>query len=467
MASTISFSGVGSGIDFGVVRDAILAQRSIPIQQIQSKANDYSSRINSLKQLNTALASLTTAAEGLKNRELGTGRNVITGDATLVTATATSVASLGSFDLNVSRIATTLSQSSRAYTSSTATVLAGAATEATFELRKGGASEGTLITIDSTNNTLAGLRDAINAADAGVTATIVDISGDGTQQRIVLNSKETGASGRVELIETSATGTATDLSLTSLNPPDGDFAKLDAAFTLNGLNLTRSSNTFSNAVEGVTITIKKAGTTSVNVTQSNDIENKLRAFVNAYNGIQDAIASQYTKDGRGRPTGVLAGDSTLRGIQQELRSAVGAISDDNGGAFSSLSQIGVTSTDDGHLVFDSTVYSEKFKTNSDDIRSLLFGKTENETGLFQSIHSVSNGLSDSVIGSVQTTIQGYQSSVTSLNNTVTKRQESLSRLRDSLIKQFSIADAAIGELNSQQSSLKSIISSLTGNNNDS
>ena len=465
MANTISFSGVGSGIDFGTIRDAILSQRAVPINRLQSKVSSYNSQIDSLKQLNTALASLTTAAEGLKDRDLGTGRNAITGDATVVTATADSKANLGAFDLNVTRIATNLTQASHSYASTTTPVLAGSATTATFELRKGGTSPGTVITIDSTNNTLAGLRDAINSANAGVTATIVDLNGDGTQQQIILNSKETGASGRVELVETTATGTGTDLNIRSLNPPDGDFTKLDAAFNLNGLNLTRSTNSISNAVEGVTLTLKKAGAASINITQSTDVENKLRGFVNAYNVIQDAVASQYKKDAKGRPTGVLAGDSTLRNVQQQLRSAVGAISDDNGGIFNSLSQIGITSTDDGHLTFDSTVYGEKLKTNSDDIRALLFGKTESQTGLFQNIHAVSNGLSDSVIGSVQTTISGYESSVTSLNASISHRQEAISRLKDSLTKQFSAADAAIGLLNSQQTSLKSIVNSLNYNSN--
>ena len=211
MASTVSFSGVGSGIDFSVIRDAILTQRSVPITQMQSKVNDYNSRINSLKQLNTALASLTTAAAALTQRDLGTGRNLVTGDANVVTGTSDSKANLGSFDLNVTRLATTLNQASRSYAETTTPILAGAATEATFELRKGGATEGKSIKIDSTNNTLAGLRDAINAANAGVTATIVDVSGNGTDQQLVLNSAETGTKGRVELVETSATGTAVSI----------------------------------------------------------------------------------------------------------------------------------------------------------------------------------------------------------------------------------------------------------------
>jgi flagellar hook-associated protein 2 len=466
MATNVSFSGLGSGIDFGIVRDAILTQRSAPITQLQSKVSNYNGRIEALKQLNASLAALTTSAETLTNRELGTGRNGVTSDATVATASATSKAVLGNFDLNVTRIATNLTQASRNYSSSTDPFLAGGATTGTFELQKGGVSPGTTITIDSTNNSLEGLRDAINAANAGVTANVVDIKGDGTEFQLVLNSNETGDTGRVELVETSTTGTGADLNLRSLNPPDGDFTKLNAAFTLNGLSLTRPTNAVSDAVTGVNLTLKKAGTSTITITQSTDIENKLRGFVNAYNAIQDFVAGQYKKDAKDRPTGILAGDSTLRGIQQQLRSAISTVSSDNGGNFDSLSQIGITSTDSGQLEFDSTVLNDKLKTNPDDVKALLYGATEGKSGLFNSIHELTKGLSDDVTGSVQNSIKGYQNSVKSLNDSISNRLESLNRLRDSLTRQFAAADAAIGQINNQGTALTSIIKSLEPKSNN-
>lgn len=461
----ISFSGLGSGIDFGVVRDAIIAQRSVPITRLQSKVGNYNNRIESLKQLNTALAALTSAAQTLTNRELGTGRNAVTGDNSIATASATSAASLGGFNINVSRLATSLTQSSRSYSSATEPILFGGATTATFELRTGGVSPGTEITIDATNNTLEGLRDAINSSGAGITASIVDLSGDGTQQQIVLSSGKTGAVNRVELVETSSTGTGGDLNLRSLNPPDGDFSKLDAALSVNGLDITRPTNSISDAVAGVNITLKKTGSTSITITQSTDIENKLRGFVTAYNTIQDAIAGQYKLDSSNRPTGVLAGDPTLRNIQQQLKNVINTISESNGGVFNSLSQIGITTSQDGKLALDSTVLNAKLATNLEDVRSLLYGKTESQTGIFQKALEISGDLSNDITGSVQTAITGYQSSISSLNDNITRRLESLNRLRQSLTLQFAAADAAIGQINSQGTALTSIIKSLEPRNN--
>jgi flagellar hook-associated protein 2 len=463
MASTVNFSGLGSGLDFTAIRDAIIAQRQLPVNQIQTKVNSYNNRIVALKGLNTVLASLTAASAALTDRSLGGGRSGTAVNDAVATITATSAANLGNFNLNVTRLATSLTQSSRAYGSTTDPVLAGGATTATFELRTGGAATGTEITIDSSNNTLAGMRDAINNANAGVTATIVDITGDGTQQELVLSSAGTGASGRVELVETSATGTLTDMNLATVNPADGDFSKLDASFSVNGINLTRSSNTVSNAVAGVTLTLKSTGTTAINITQSADIENKLKDFVTAYNAIQDVVAQNYTKDAAGRPTGILAGDPTLRAVQQQLRSALNTISDANGGPLTSLSDIGVTVGSDGKLALDSDVLNEKLQTNSGDVRALLYGATSGDSGLFTAISQISGGMSDTVTGSVQSSITGYQSSVKSMNDSISRKMEALTRLRDALTKQFAAVDAAIGQLNSQGTTLTSIMTSLNSN----
>ena len=461
MASTTSFSGVGSGIDFSVIRDAILNERTRPVTQMQTKVSDYTSRVDALTKLNASLASLTSASELLTSRDLGSGRSAATGDGTIVTATAATTATLGTFDINVTRLASSLAQASRSFTSTDTAVLAGGATTGTFELRKGGASTGTAITIDSTNNTLSGLRDAINNANAGVTASIVDVNGDGTGQQLVLRSADSGSTGRVELVETSSTGTLADLNLRSINPPDSDFSKLDASLTVNGLAITRSTNTISNAVDGVTLNLKKTGSTTVGVTQSTDIENKLRGFILAYNAVQDFAATQYKKDSANKPTGILAGDTTLRNVQQQLRDATRAISADNGGSLTSLSDLGITKDADGKLTLDSAAFNETLKNHPDDVKALLYGKTSSQHGLFQKINTVAKGISDSVTGSVQTAITGYKSSITSLNSRISDRITALNSLKESLTKQFSVADAAIGQLNSQGTALTSVIKSLT------
>lgn len=466
MASEVTFSGLGSGIDFDVVRDAILASKSRPITLLQGKVNNYSGRIGAFKDLNAAIAALATASDALTNRDLGFGRATNTSDALIATATADAKTTIGQYNLSISRLATSFTQNSRSYASEDTAVLAGGATTATFELRKGGSPTGVAITIDSTNDSLAGLRDAINQADAGITATIVDIDGTGTSNQLVLTSDETGATGRVEIFETTSTGTLADLSLTNLNPPDSDFSKLDASLSINNLNITRSSNTISDAVTGLNLSLKQTGDVNITVSQSTDIENKLRAFVNAYNAVQDLFGAQYAKDENNRPTGVLAGEATFKFIQRQIAGLVRTEAPNNGGSLTGLSALGITADKTGKLTLDTTVLNERLTANTDDVRSLLFGATDSDTGVFQSIQTIVDSIGDEVSGTIQTAIKGYESSIENLNKSINNRLDYISRLRESLTRQFAAADAAIGQLNGQGSALTSIINSLNTSRDD-
>jgi len=95
----------------------------------------------------------------------------------------------------------------------------------------------------------------------------------------------------------------------------------------------------------------------------------------------------------------------------------------------------------------------------------MFGRTAGQTGIFQSAYTVSNSMSDNITGSVQTAINGFQSSIKSLNDSVANRMEALNRLRDSLSRQFAAADAAIGQLNGQGTALTNLLKSLQSSNN--
>lgn len=468
MAGLANFSGLGSGIDFGKLSEAILAEKSRPISQIQARSAQIGKTNDAFKQLNAKLVTLTEAANALTNKEIGKGRQGSSSATDKVLPTVTATAATGTFDVTVTRLATSLAQASRVYASTNDTVLAGGATTATFELRLGDAATGTAITLNSANNTLKGLRDAINNANAGVSATIVDTDGSGTQNKLVLSSAATGAAGRVQLVETTATGTAADLALASLNPPGAttDFSALDAQFTVNGLPLTRSSNIVSNALTGVTLNLLSNGTSNIKVTENTaELESKVKAFVTAYNDVQDFIGAQYNKDATGRPTGALVGESTLRTVQSQLRSVVGQSFADNGGTLKNLAEVGIGRDDKGRLVLDSKAFNDRIKENGiEDVRALFSGKASGNKGIANEIHTAYKNLSDDVTGIVRKAITGNEDSIKRLEKSVAAQLERISSLRQSLSRQFAAADAAINQLNSQGTSLTNI---FTAQNNAS
>ena len=465
--ASINFSGVGSGIDFSQIVDAIVADRTAPVTQLQSKSSDYTVRASALKQLNALLVTFTQAADALSDRALGTGFDALSNDNTVATATASSTAAPGAVNLQVTRLATPLVQASRSYGSADAAVLPDGVTEATFTLRKGGAAaaEDPQITIDADNNSLTGLRDAINAAKAGVTASIVDVTGAGSFQ-LVLTSSATGAAGRVELVEQGATGALASLGLRRLDSPadPNDFSNLDASLTVNGLAVTRPTNTVADAVTGVTLNLNKVGSAVVTLRPSADVTQKLQAFVSAYNAVQEFANTQYKPDGQGRPSGVLAGDPTLRSVQRQLRDAVSASAGD--GPLKNLAELGVGRDEAGKLTLDTAKLNAQLTASRADVLALIRGEGDAESGVAQAVHSVAKNLSDGISGTVTTAIKGYQDSIKSIDKSVADKLASLGRLRASLAQQYAKLDAAIGQLNSQGTTLTNIFKSMQPKSDD-
>lgn len=461
MATGISFSGLGSGIDFSSITAAVVAERQRPIAQLQDKTTLLTRRGDLLKNLNGLLAAFADAARALGDSDLGAGRTASSADASVLTASASPAAAAGRTTVEVTRLASSLAQASRSFTGTDAAVLPVGVASATFELRKGGAATGKSISIDSANNTLAGLRDAINDADAGVTASVVDVSGRGDFQ-LVLNSEETGSAGRIELVETTSpdSGALAALSLRTLNPAAGDFSTLDAELKINGLSVLRSSNAVTDALPGVTLNLRRVGATSVNVTASAEIGDKLQTFVTAFNAVQDFVNGQYKADEQGHPTGALAGDPTLRSVTQTLRAALSAPAEGNGGVFGSLADIGLSRGKDGRLSLDTETLNDKLASHQSDVKALLAGAADGKTGFGQRIYEVVSRLSDTAGGTIQTAVDGYRGTVESLNKQIAAQLERLSTLRDSMTRQFALADAAIGQLNGQNTALTNILKSL-------
>lgn len=464
MASTVTFSGLGSNIDFSQIADAVVAQRMVPIAKVQQMSATYGQRVSALKDLNGLLLTLKNASAALANRDLGTGRSAISNDNNVITASADTTAAAGSVSLKVGRLATSLVQKSRSFSARNEAVLAGGAEAATFTLYKGGVATDYTFDIDESNNTLDGLRAAINASGAGVTASVVDVTGAG-EFRLVLTSQQTGAAGRVELVETTeggSTGTLDGLGLTRLNAPadPSDFSTLNSELTVNGLTINRPTNSIADALAGVKLELKKTGDATVTVSNAAEIQPKLQAFVNAYNAVQDYMLRQYKADSTGRPSGVLAGEQTLRTVQQQLRDVLGTDDAANGGALKSLSEIGLGRDSDGRLTLDTAALNEKLANSFDDVRSLLRGKTEGQTGVATLIDSTVGRLSDDIDGTVQVAIKGYQSTVDRLNDSASRQLTAITLLKDTLTRQFAHMDAALGQLNSTGTALSAIIDSM-------
>ncbi len=182
--------------------------------------------------------------------------------------------------------------------------------------------------------------------------------------------------------------------------------------------------------------------------------------MNAYNSVRDFVSDQYKKDSKGKPTGVLAGDPTLRLAERQLRDAISTSSTDNGGALTSLAELGIGRDSNDKLTLETTTLNNKLQSSLSDVQALLFGATSSSTGIFNAVHATYDQLSDSISGVVQTAITGYQTSIQTLNKSILDQTQRINALKDSLTRQFAVMDAAIGQINSQGTTLTAIMKSL-------
>jgi len=239
------------------------------------------------------------------------------------------------------------------------------------------------VTIDASNNTLAGVRDAINAANGGVTATIVN---DGTANRLVITSKETGEVNSLKITVADDDGNPTDntgLSRLAYDPLSTAGAgknmsqlqaPLNALLNIDGIDVVKASNSVSDAIEGITLNLLGTSNSQpVNLAVASDqakIKESVTAFVDAYNKLNDTLRTLTKYDETGKSSGKLLGDATARNITAQIKSVVTKVVD-TGGTITSLTDIGVSFQRDGKLALDSTKLTDAISNHFDDIAALF------------------------------------------------------------------------------------------------
>ena len=359
--AAITSAGIGSGLDVAsIVSQLVAAERSPADQRISIATTRANTSISALASFRSALASLQGAARALLPGSNGSASSLGKLAATPVkadyfTATAENKAVAGSYSVEVLSLAAANKRASDLYANSSAVVGDG---DVTLTV----AGKSFTVTLASPANTLADLRDKINAAtdNSGVGAAIVS---DGSGARLVLSSRSTG------------TANAVSVSSAIFNTTESQPAA-DAVVKVDGFTTTSSTNTVTTAVDGLTLNLVKAepGTiTDLNVSLDQKAsEAAVATFINAYNNVVKFIASQTKFDPVAKTAGILLGDSTVLSATQQLRSVIGG-SADSAGAFQTLSALGITTSSDGTLVSDPAKFNKAVSTDFAAVQRLFAG----------------------------------------------------------------------------------------------
>lgn len=376
----ISVPGIGSNLDVNSIVSQLIALESRPLTQLAAREASFQSRISAFGSLKGAISALQSSLSGLRNLSRFESFNAQTGNAAIITAAAGSSAAAGNFAVNVS----TLAQPHVVQTAGIASPTAASSTGSITLQAGSGAIHA--ITIDSSNNTLAGVRDAINAAQTDVRAVIIN-DGTANPYRLVLTAAEGGSANTISV---SNSLTAGDLKsaldgITTAQPA------ANAAVTINGVAISGAGNTLTEAIPGVTLQLTGTGSTTLTVARdTNAIQSAVQGFVKAYNDLNKVISDLTAVDPAAGRAGALAGNSGALGIQSQLRATLGSALSGLSGNFTNLSAIGVAFQRDGSLALDATKLSAAIAAAPDDIGALFALRAKPDSALLSLVRSDAN-----------------------------------------------------------------------------
>lgn len=477
--ATISSPGIGSGLDVNNIVSQLVALEKQPLKNLQLKATTVQAQVSAFAQLKSQVSALTDVANRISVASAWSARTASSSNTAAATVTVTSVASATSFSLDVDALAK--QQSIASATEAPGTLLgAGTLTIRLGKWNAGGTSfDGTgtsdvPVTVLATDK-LADIAGKINSAEAGVVATVFN---DGTSERLLLRSRDTGElkGFRVQVTE----GATVDptvapnndnvgLSRLAFDPATGAFGMAsagmdvqygqDAKARINGLAVSSASNTLSNNIPGLTISLVQTTTSNyglpgevkapVTIGITNDVTLAVRNvqdFVTAYNALNKNLVELTKYDAATKTGSLFQGDSSVVGMQNILRNMLGSVS--VGSAYQRLSDVGVQMQLDGTLTFDTSKLSTA--ANNGDALQRLF-TTDNSNALTNGFGLKFKVFGQGVLassGAVASKAKALQSALDVNNREQTKVNDRAALVEARLRKQYTALDGQLGRLNS-------------------
>lgn len=373
----IAAPGIGSNLDVNGIVSQLMAIERRPLALLDQKEAGFQARLSAYGVLKGALSSFQTAMQALKTLAKFQSYTATAADPAIFSASADSSAAAGSYAIVVGTLAQAHVVKAGGLASDTA-----ASSTGTIQIRVGNGAT-TTVTIDATNNTLRGVRDAINAANAGVSATIVN-DGSATPYRLVLTAAASGAAQTIQITNNLDAGELKDAIDNRTTAQDAQ----DAALTVNGVAVTSASNTVDGAIPGVSLKLLKIGATTLTV--ANDaagVRSAVQSFVKAYNDINQAIADLTSYDPATSKAGLLLGDFAVTRVQAQIRATLSTALTGLSGNVTRLSQIGVAFQTDGSLALDSAKLTAALDANFGDIGGLFAAQGKSSNALLTFVSS--------------------------------------------------------------------------------
>ena len=454
---TIQSPGIGSGLDINSIVSQLVAAERAPLEQrILRQEARITTQISALGTLKGALSAFKSALGPLSDEKDFSPLTTTVSDEEIFTATAGTDAVPGTYEIEVVALAQAHQLASAAFSGGSEAVVGTGTLTITY------GTTSFEVTIDEENNTLDAIRDAINAAkdNPGVQATLIHESG-GT--RLVLTGSDTGAGNAITVTHSGGDG---GLAQLAYDPANGvtDLTEIraaqDAHVRIAGFDHYSSTNTISEAIDGVTLDLKAAEpgtqvTLSVAYDTARTIE-RVKQFVTAYNTLQGQLANLRSYTPQTGASGPLLGDALLRSIEEQIRTD---LTDPVGGAtgdLRTLASIGVTKTVDGKLELDENRLKEALSTDRRAVAA-IFGS---EDGIAARLSEHIEAHLDSTSGDIAARDRSLQDSLKHIERDKEALDLRMEAIAARYLRQFTALDTMLAQLNSTAAYLAQQLANL-------
>lgn len=453
--ASVSALGVGSNLQLGDLLDDLTKAEQGRLTPLTTQQSSYKAKLTAWSVVQSAVQKVQSAAEALsKSEKIATTK--VTSTNTAFTATIDATAAASNYSVEVSQLAQAQSLVSGKFDSKD-TAQGGTrpeGTSRTLTFTQEGQKEPLTVTLNDDQTSLTAIRDAVNKQQGSVSASI--IKADDDAYYLSFTARDTGeANAMTVTVENDAT-LAGKLNYSAGSSQTSGMKETviakDAMLKINDIDIKRSSNTITDAPEGVTLNLTQTNVGKPEqLTIAKDIapmKDAVKAFVDAYNSLQTTIDSQtkYTavdanSGAQNSSNGDLIGDGSLRGIQTQLRSMMSA---SQNGEFGNLASLGITQDITGRLAIDNTELDKALNEKPGSVTAFFVGDGK-ETGFGVQ----TNKLLTSVLasdGAIKNATNGIDKTLKNIDEKIRTTNVSINSVIERYKKQFTELDKMVNQL---------------------
>ena len=459
MASTssnmITTLGAGSGVDVKSLAQSLVDAEKQPRKAlIDGKITKSEAKISGYAAVNFVLSELKKKFSALDDLSDFSAMVVTNNQSNAFAVSTDSTAVSGTHSIEVLSLAKAQRRTSVGFATSATSLNNGAAFNLSLTV---GNNASQAIAIAATKATPAGVVSAINSANAGVTAQLVN-TGHATEPFQIVITGKTGIANAFTLTSDIAAGTGLNFS-TSLE------SAADASIKVNGVSMTRATNTVSDSIPGITLNLKAVTSGSASLDLNRDtavVKTKLQDLVSAYNDVESVLKDAYDKDSKVEGYGAsLVSDSLVQKVRSEIRGIFTGTSSTPGTNITALRDLGITITREGKMALDATKVDTALASQFDDMVKML---SQNRT-VPTTLRTLPSGLAGDAVktldaminfnGTISTQSRNTTEQIAKYKVDLKKLDERMTQLLERYSKQFSTMDSLVGQSNSMKTSLKS------------